>query len=203
MKKLRGSFVCGLALMMMLSLAIVVAPRASASSGASQIALSCQGPGSFSASTNANTCAGVTSCPSTLTTAVVCISNIGGFWIWCETPSASNHYMGECNGALYQVEFTSGVFSYQIKSVTGDATGLSAPFMVAVGPSGSTECTFTVTAPLLPGQSSSVPASCTGTVSFPPLTTTGAFTVGFGSTGPVGFVAGFTGTFAPGVVVLS
>ncbi len=193
--------------MMMLALAVVVAPRASASSGASQIALSCQGPGSFSASTNANTCAGVTSCPSSLTTlgAVFCISNIGGFWIWCETPSASNHYKGECNGALYQAEFTSGVFSYQVTSVKGDATGLSVPFMVAVGPSGSTECTFTVSPPLPSGQSNTIPAVCIGALTFTSAgpTTTGALTAGVGSSGIVGVAPGFTGAFSPGVAVLT
>ncbi len=194
MKRLRGVFVCGLAVMMMLALAVVVAPRAQAggSAASSQIALSCQG--APTPPSNAHECVGTPG-----------FSNIGGFWVWCETPSASNGYKGECNGAIYQEEATAGVFAYQVSSMTGEATGSSAPFTVTVGPSSfPAECAFTVSASLLKGQSNAIPAVCGGAVSgtFPSLTTMGAFTVTVGATGPV-VTPGFTGTFSPGVATIT
>ncbi len=198
MKRLRGVLVCGLAVMMMLALAVVVAPRAQASgsTASSQIALSCQG--APTPPSNANECVGT---PAFCPTGATCFSNIGGFWVWCETPTASNGYKGECNGAIYQEEVTAGVFAYQVSSMTGEATGSAPPFTVTVGPSSFVgECAFTVSASLLRGQSSTIPAVCGGSVATG--TTTGAFTVAVSASGFVP-APGFTGTFSPGVAAIT
>ncbi len=202
--KARSLLVCGLALMVTLAIAAVVAPgvRAGGSTASSQIALSCQG--APTPPSNANECVGTpTSCPR----GDVCSSNIGGFWVWCETPTASNGYKGECNGAIYQEEATAGVFAYQVSSMTGEATGSSPPFTVTVGPSSSVgECAFTVSAALLRGQSNTIPASCGGTISISSSgipTTTGAFTAVFSGGTLVAAFPVFSGTFAPGVAILT
>ncbi len=208
MTRLRGVFACGLALMMMLALAVVVAPRAQASgsTASSQIALSCQG--APTPPSNANECVGTPSAAScgSISGAAFCFSNIGGFWVWCETPSASNGYKGECNGAIYQEELTAGVFAYQVASMTGDATpGSNGAIKVTVGTSTvAGECVFTVSPSLTRGQSNAIPAACIGTVNFGTGTTTGAFTVGVDAAGKfVGAIGGFNGAFSPGVAVIT
>jgi hypothetical protein len=202
---IRGLVAAGLVLVMMAAIAVAGVGHAQAGggTGAGQIAVSCQGGPTSTAKAG---CIGIpsTACSTLIPGAAACFTNIGGFWFWCQTPTASNGYKGECNGAIYQFELTSGVGAYQINSVTGDATGTAAPFTATVGPGGSGECAFTISSSLLKGQSNAIPAVCTGTVNFLTGTTTGAFVVGVDSSGKfVGAVPGFAGVFTPGVATLT
>ncbi len=202
----QGLVAVGLVLVIMAAIAVVgVGPaRAGGGTGASQIAVSCQAPPPTGK--DPTPCVGVpsTACSTLISGAAFCFSNIGGFWFWCETPSASNGYKGECHGAIYQFELTSGVGAYKVNSVTGDATGTAAPFTATVGAGGSGECAFTISSSLLKGQSNAIPAVCTGTVNLGTGTTTGAFVVGVDSSGGfVGAVQGFAGVFTPGVALLT
>ncbi len=194
MKRFLGAKTFSLILSITL-LAVAAAPTVSASSS-QQVVLACISPPSHSS--NSTNCPSI---PSFCPTGLFCTSNIGGFWIWCEV-SSSNPYNGQCAGDMYLFEIPGGYVHVSVSEVTGEVSP-SSETVQSTDPSNSFTCTFTIPASPTQGQTNAVPTSCTGSVTFTSSgpVTSGVFTVGFTSSGSVGYaVGGFSGTINSVVV---
>jgi len=118
-------------------LVLAVLPTAGASggssNGASQIVLSCTTPGPHSRDTNGCSSSELVTTPPIIKGSTLYFE--GGFWVWCQSPSAGTPYGPDCNGAVYiaEIDLATGTGPYEATSIDG---------MSASGPNG-LQVTFT------------------------------------------------------------
>jgi|SRR5579863_2387495 len=122
MRFLRSKWALALALPIAALVNVLVVAPAQAS-GASQIVLSCSTPPPHSHNTNGCSSSELVTTPPIIEGTTLYI--IGGFWVWCQNPSANNTPYGpDCNGSTYieEVNLATGVGKYQATSISGTAS---------------------------------------------------------------------------------
>ena len=89
---------------------------------------------------------------------------IGGFWVWCQSPSGGTPYGPDCNGAIYigEVNLVTGGAVYETTSVSGTSsasgtTGLQVTFKSS---DGDMSCTLSVPASPSSGGTNTLSGSC-------------------------------------------
>ena len=159
-------------LLLVIGLLVLPAPVYAAQSG--QIVLSCSGDGVAGQKTNP--CVGLSSQPQG-------VSNIIGFWIWCEI-SSTNPYNGQCAGSMYYVNVATGAYVAVHVAESGPVSYTSVTVTTSDG-----QITCTLMPPSNPtqGPTNKIAGSCRGS---------GAYTFLSGG----GTVSGFTGTFVNATV---
>jgi hypothetical protein len=124
------------------------------SAQASQIVVSCTTPGPDSKDPNG--CRSSELGPPPNGTPPIVVGGqllvVGGFWVWCQSPTNGTPYGPDCNGAMYigEVNLATGTAVYETKSISGNSsTGGSTGLQVSVKTSdGDMSCTLSVpTAP--------------------------------------------------------
>jgi len=160
--------------LLLLIIGLLVLPVPVMAAQSYQIVLSCSGDGVAGQKTNP--CFGYSSQPPG-------VSNILGFWIWCET-SSMNPYNGQCTGSLYYVNVATGAY---VAVHVEDSGPVSSSSVTVTTSDGQITCTLT---PLSsnPGPTNSIAGSCSGP---------GAYTFPFSQGAPV---SGFAGIFSNAVV---
>jgi hypothetical protein len=107
-------------------LVVAVLPTAAASggssNGASQIVLSCTTPGPHSRDTNGCSSSELVTTPPIINGSTLYF--VGGFWVWCQSPSAGTPYGPDCNGAMYiaEINVATGAGPYEATSIDGTST---------------------------------------------------------------------------------
>lgn len=159
--------------LLLLVVGLLVSPSPVYAAQSHQLVLSCSSAGIAGQKTNP--CLGFSSSG---------VSNIFGFWIWCET-SSSNPYNGQCGGALYYANVATGAYV----AVHVEDSAPATPGSVTVTTSdGKITCTLVPPLTSTSGPTNTIGASCSGP---------GAFTFPFSPGAPV---PGFTGVFVNAVV---
>ena len=122
------------AMVLILGVLPTAAASGGSSNGASQITLSCTTPNPHSQTTNGCGSSELVTTPPIIVGSTLYF--VGGFWVWCQSPSAGTPYGPDCNGAMYieEVDLATGAGKYQATSVDGHSA--------ATGPTGLQE-TFT------------------------------------------------------------
>ena len=132
-----AGFGSGLWMLAIIAMVVAILPTTAASSsshGASQIVLSCSTPPPNSNNTNGCSSSELATTPPIIQGSTLYI--VGGFWVWCQSPSAGTPYGPDCNGSMYieEINLATGVGHYQATAVDGTST--------ATGPTG-LQVTFT------------------------------------------------------------
>ena len=128
--------IVGMVVMVVMVMAVlpVTAAPSNSSNGASQIVLSCSTPPPTSHNTNGCSSSELATTPPIIQGTTLYI--VGGFWVWCQSPSAGTPYGPDCNGSMYieEINLVTGVGHYQATAVDGTSS--------ATGPTG-LQVTFT------------------------------------------------------------
>jgi hypothetical protein len=159
-------FVFGLLTLGAMVLILAALPTSAASSGssngASQIVLSCSTPPPHSQNTNGCSSSELAGTPPIIQGSTLYI--IGGFWVWCQSPSTGTPYGPDCNGSMYieEVNLATGTGHYQATSVNGSSapsgpTGLQVNFTSSDG-----DMTCTLNVPTSTDHGATLKGSCDG-----------------------------------------
>ena len=156
-------FRAGMLAAMLAATAGWMTPRVSAQ-GASQIILSCTTPGPHSQDPNGCRSSELVTTPPIIQGNKLLI--VGGFWVWCQSPTNGTPYGPDCNGAMYvaEVDLPNGPAVYNVTSISGTATaagptGLEVTFKSS---DGDMSCTLDVPGSPTSGQSNTLIGTCNG-----------------------------------------
>lgn len=133
------------------------------SAQASQIVLSCTTPGPDSKTPNGcrSSELALGGTPGIIVNGKLLI--VGGFWVWCQSPTNGTPYGPDCNGAMYiaEVNLATGAAVYETTSVSGNSsagiTGLQVTFK---SKDGDMSCTVNVPASPSSGGTNTLSGFC-------------------------------------------
>lgn len=157
LRKLETSLVVVAVVALLSAFAAASAPAA----GVSQITLSCSSPPPQSHDTN-----GCTSSNPIFASRTGTLDFVGGFWIWCQSPTQGTPYGPDCSGSAYleEVNTATGTGVYQNTPIhggssTGGATGVQVSFTTS---DGDMSCVLDVPTSPTSGPSNTMNGTCDG-----------------------------------------
>jgi len=161
-----AGFRSGLLVLAVILLVVAVLPTAAGSSGssngASQIVLSCTTPPPHSQNTNGCSSSELATTPPIIVGSTLYF--IGGFWVWCQSPSGGTPYGPDCNGSMYieEVNLATGVGHYQATSVNGASTATGPTGLQVTVTTSDGDMTCTLEVPTSTDHSATLQGTCDG-----------------------------------------
>ena len=133
-----------------------------AAQGASQIVLSCSTPPPESHTANGCRSSELDTTPPIIVDGKLLI--VGGFWVWCQSPSGGTPYGPDCNGAMYiaEVNLATGTAVYETTSVSGTASDSGGLQVTFTSSDGDMSCTLSVPTSPSSGGANTLAGHCDG-----------------------------------------
>jgi len=152
-----------LAVVTMLATILMLAVPATYAQGQSQITINCTTAAPHAGSHPAHPCVS-----SELATTPPIIGGgtlyfIGGFWIWCQSPTGGTPYGPDCKGSVYieEIDLSTGAGHYEATSISGGATGPSPLTVTFSSSDGDMTCALTISGSTMTGFCDGTPITFT------------------------------------------